>query len=351
MNKKVLDKKDNFAYNSLDSRQQTADSRQQTAISVNCTNSLKGIFAIGVLIHHLYLCSGLFRETVIGSCLQITGVLSVAIFFFISGYGLYSSCHYKGEAYIKSFPKKRIVPFYFLILFYLAIYMLFENFVLKEKITLANVIKSLTFGGGIISNGWYLQVQLLLYLLFFLTFYIIKKNQARITLILCECLLIAILTYAYGYLSTSYETIFAFPMGMIWFEIYPNIKRYFQKKKYMILYISIEFIIFFVCLISSKLLKNIIVALILKMISSVLFTILVATSINLFNVENKITKWLGKYSTEIYIIQGLFLGLFHSEFINISNPYLYALIVTLFVLLSSIILHPITVKIYSIARR
>ena len=44
---------------------------RQTGISSASSNCLKGIFAICVLIHHLYQGSGLLHDTVIGGVLQL----------------------------------------------------------------------------------------------------------------------------------------------------------------------------------------------------------------------------------------------------------------------------------------
>lgn len=54
---------------------------------------------------------------------------------------------------------------------------------------------------------------------------------------------------------------------------------------------------------------------------------------------------------EIYILQGLFLSMFHQPPINIENPYMYVLMVMIFVGIGAVITHPITSRIYSSARR
>lgn len=112
----------------------------------------------------------------------------------------------------------------------------------------------------------------------------------------------------------------------------------------------IDFTLVCIAFVGSYLVDNQVAALILKMVSSVCFAVFVATATHLIHVENRITRWLGKYSTEIYLVQGLFLTLFHSEMINLANPYLYVLLVTVSVLIAAVALHPITRTIYSIAR-
>ena len=62
--------------------------KENKYMSKDYTNCIRGIFAILVVIHHLYQYSGLFNGTYIGVLLQLSGALSVSVFFFFSGYGL-----------------------------------------------------------------------------------------------------------------------------------------------------------------------------------------------------------------------------------------------------------------------
>ena len=190
---------------------------RQAGISSDCSNCLKGIFAICVLIHHLYQHCGLLHQTIIGGCLQAAGYLSVSCFFFLSGYGLYASYMSKGETYINGFLKRKIAPFYCLILFFTVIYFV-EGILTGQTFSAGIMLKSVTFGGTIIGNGWYLQVQLLLYLFFLATFRMVKDGRLRILFIFGECLLFCTCLYALGYSSTWFESVLAFPVGMMWRE-------------------------------------------------------------------------------------------------------------------------------------
>lgn len=99
---------------------------RQTGLSSERSRCLKGIFAICVLIHHLYQHSGLFYNTAFGGVLQAFGYLSVACFFFLSGYGLYASYQIKGVIYIDTFMKRKIVPYYKVLCMFVGIYFLFR---------------------------------------------------------------------------------------------------------------------------------------------------------------------------------------------------------------------------------
>ena len=66
---------------------------------------------------------------------------------------------------------------------------------------------------------------------------------------------------------------------------------------------------------------------------------------------NRVTRVLGKYSMEIYVLQGVFLSLFHKEPFNITNPYIYVVSVIISVYIGAIIVHPMTERIYNNARK
>lgn len=321
-------------------------SDNQSRLSVDCCNCLKGIFSICVLVHHLYQHSGLFRETAVGTCLQALGYLSVACFFFLSGYGLYTSCNRKGEMYVKGFFKKKIMPFYGLIIFLTAIYIA-EGIALGQTYSARVLIQSLTFGGTVIGNGWYLQVQLLLYVCFYLTFRISKSRKWNIIWIYCECSLYCIMMYNLGYSSTWFVTVFAFAAGMTWYKLETLINR---TNRFAAIVSGIAFILFCSAFLGHHFVDSTIVALILMIFAVVSFAVFAATAVNIVPVENRATRWLGKYSLEIYVSQGLFLTFFHSQYINIVNQYIYILAVAVATLGAAVLLHPVVRKIYSIAR-
>lgn len=252
----------------------------------------------------------------------------------------------KGEVYVKGFFKKKIMPFYELIIFLTAIYIA-EGIVLDQTYSASVLIQSLTFGGTVIGNGWYLQVQLLLYVCFYLTFRISKSRKWNFVLIYGWCLLYCILMYSFGQSSTRYESVFAFATGMAWYELEDQIKR---TNKFIVLLGGVEFILFCATFLGHCFVDNTIAALMLKMLSAVLFATFVVTAVNIISVENRATRWLGKYSLEIYVSQGLFLTFFHSQYINIENQYIYILAVAGATLGAAVLLHPVVRKIYSIAR-
>lgn len=94
-------------------------------------DSLKGIFAVIVVIHHLYRRVDILDGTSFTAVFQAIGYLSVAVFFFLTGYGLMVQYEKKGQVYLKDFPKKRIIPFYCNYVLLIVIYAVFRLAIFK----------------------------------------------------------------------------------------------------------------------------------------------------------------------------------------------------------------------------
>lgn len=289
----------------------------------------------------------MLHNTAIGGVLQAFGYLSVACFFFLSGYGLYASYQIKGKQYIKNFLWNKIIPFYVVMCLFIVIYS-GENIIIGQNTSIVTIIKSLTFGGTIIGYGWYLQVQLVLYLFFYITFKY-GKEDSRIVYIIGECMGMCIILYLCGFAPTLYEGIMAFPLGMLWCK-YQNKLYFLRKKRIAFVVTMVVFMVVCTCFVVSRILTNKILSIIWKSMSAVIFPTVVAVSVNWISIENKITRILGKYSMEIYILQGLFLSMFHQSVFNIINPYMYILSVIICVTAGSFIMHAVITKIYSVTR-
>ena len=98
----------------------------------NSTNGLKGLLAIGIVLHHLsqWISSG---ETF--SNFQYMGTYIVSIFFFLSGYGLYTQIKVKPD-YLTNFFRKRLLKILIPFVFISGIYLIYRMAYLKEIINL-----------------------------------------------------------------------------------------------------------------------------------------------------------------------------------------------------------------------
>ncbi|MBR3279802.1 MAG: acyltransferase family protein [Lachnospiraceae bacterium] len=142
--------------------------------SLEVMKSLRGLAAIGVMLHHISQEQFLQQEGVLSGFVN-AGVYFVAIFFFCSGYGLIKSLDSKKD-YLKGFIRKRIVraivvPFYVNVLIYGLL-----MFIVRMPINKTQWITNLLGLTMMNRYAWFPIVLALLYLVFFLCFRFIKKR-------------------------------------------------------------------------------------------------------------------------------------------------------------------------------
>ncbi len=152
----------------------------EDSFSLDVSKSLRGLAAIGVILHHIsqnqtfQIANGQNKPGEL-SIFVNAGFFFVAVFFFCSGYGLIKSLISK-ENYFDGFIKKRIVktlliPFYVNIILY-AIYFV----IIGRKMPVAQWICN--FVGLTLMNGyaWYPIVAIILYFAFYFIFKNIKNK-------------------------------------------------------------------------------------------------------------------------------------------------------------------------------
>lgn len=146
------------------------------ALSLRVSKGLLGFCAVGIMLHHMsqtiYFAG---EDPGILMFMVDIGVCFVGMFFFFSGYGLYSSLCNKPD-YLKGFLRNRLpailVPFYICnFIFILGSYLAGYQFQKGE------LLPYLT--GAILMNSqmWYIVEVLILYLLFFIVFRLIKNRN------------------------------------------------------------------------------------------------------------------------------------------------------------------------------
>lgn len=314
-------------------------------MSKEYTNCLRGIFAILVVIHHLYQYSGLLRGTYIGVILQLFGFVSVAMFFFFSGYGLMLSDSKKD--YIKHFFSKRFLPLYCFYVFLIILYSIW-TLLLEKSVSPTLILQSFLFGRTIVTNGWYLQTTFVAYLLYLLVFKYCKSPKMKTLFFGVGISIYCVICILFDLGINWYQTMPCMVLGMV----YCLRKIYIDKllKKYAWL----VFILFSIAFAISYVLSAISgINVIFDVLYSLFFVCaVVALSYILCNtslIENNFTKLCGKYSLFIYVSHGLFLKLIKLGYIK--NAYVYIFVVLVATIISSIILKKVYAKIVLLIER
>ena len=330
---------------------------ENTYLSRETFNCVKGYLAICVFVHHLFQFTGLFWDTFIGYPLYLLGHFSVVLFLFVSGFGLSSSIIAKSDSYIKTFPRKRLLPFYITYLFFVTLYVVFE-LIMGGKISGTLFLKSLFYGGTYISFGWYFQLTLVLYIVFYFIYRTIHKTLSRLlSLWIFVFMFIGIGFFVYPPEST-YLYVFAFAIGIslaylrdrmtVLISSHPYICSILMTSCYIITTILRVLFLYRNKPKIYEFQKYNFMYLILISISDIFLILMVITCLYLICktiprlVINPISKALGKYSLEMYAMQGLVLRLFNGVF---KNTYVYIGITVCVTIVMAVALQKVIFKI------
>lgn len=279
---------------------------------------LKGYLALVVLIHHTNLFSLLVDGTYLSYIFWISGRWAVYLFAFITGYGLYSSYMGKGDGYIIAFPRKRIASYYITNMIFVLIYVIYY-IVYSSELTVSLLVKSFTFGGTIISFGWYLQFAMFIYLAFWASFRFFKKPWHRSVSVLITSILYTAFVSVIGEVHYVPILFVGYMAGMIISKYKRRIDDVMKSSAVMILVVSvITFILSSVVYVSysvggyviSYMTKEYPVSLIVELseiFMCISFMYLVNGKCDLI-IDNAFSRFLGRESLEIYALQGIVLG-------------------------------------------
>ena len=179
------------------------------------------------------------------------GILAVAFFFFCSGFGLMKR-YMTDDNYIKGFMRRRIftvlVPFFICNYIYLTDALL-NNIVFRKHFGFGEVICSF-FGIFLLNNEMWFAVEIMiLYVVFRLVFAKVKKPVAGMIIMTCVVLVMMTIGLFSGHSETGvmsywfkgewwYNTIFMFPLGMLYAYKEERIGRIIRKASVSIIVAS-----------------------------------------------------------------------------------------------------------------
>ena len=109
--------------------------------------------------------------------------------------------------------KKRVLPIYVINVLLVVIYCV-QKMLLLDGVEIGNVLRTITFGGNVVDNGWYLQVILLFYIVFY---FATKLTPKRVPLfcstivVIFVVVMIALKMPVHWYVSSL-----AYPCGILW---------------------------------------------------------------------------------------------------------------------------------------
>ena len=333
-------------------------------LSLNITKGIQGFAAVAIMMHHLTQTVTQYGEINKGliTIFNEFGVLFAGTFFFLSGYGLFTSMETKPD-YLKHFIRRRlpvvVIPFYIINWIFLILIPLSP-----QKLTLGiNDWISMISGWMLLNKQlWYIVEIVILYIIFYILFRFLKNKNLSYALMGIFTVLITIGSLLLGHDMKTftggawfhgewwYNTTFLFFVGMTFAKFYKPITNFIKKYYIVVLFVGI---VGFLLLFSAYryvagiagyycewpghpgyLEKFMTVGLQLPMVIFYVVTFLIITMKLQF--KNSVLKFLGKISMELYMIHNIFIIIFSCI---IKNDVLFFSAVYVASLVAAVILH------------
>lgn len=315
-------------------------------LSIKSTQAVRGVMAMLVLFYHL--CQKLQGVKVL-FFIDNFGIMCVATFFFLSGYGLQKNYmekpNYRQRILAKRIPAV-LVPFLILNLLYWGYY-----YLTGDPMTLADIMANQAKGVPLVDYSWYMFVILLIYCNYYLSSFLFKPGSWG--MVLYHVLSVAawmLLCEAMGYPFHWYHTVMAFVVGPVWAMAGEKIKERMQQHYWRSLGIAlVVFLGFYAAALKTAGLSEVITPLFWA--SCCAFIPLLLLVLMKFSIGNPILDFWGKISFELYGLQGLFIRLLRSEVCYIENDFLWCAAVIAASMAGGWVLHCLLQKLLTSSKR
>lgn len=253
------------------------------------------------------------------------GQLMVVMFLVYSGYGIMESFKRKRKRYLDDFLKKRVLKT--LVHFDLAVILfMIGAIILGHSYSAKEYILSLTGWLSVGNSNWFIFDIIILYLLSYITLTIVERRglNEKATLWIIYSLSVAFLIIMFFAKKGQFwwfDTILAFPTGMLWSVYREKLETEFSiQRKWLLAFFTVA-ILFAGFYIGGNSYKAI-----FSFAAAPLFGILVVITTMRIKIGNKVLNWLGLNAFSIYILQRLSM-IIAAEYNLNEVPTLFLLIV------------------------
>lgn len=157
---------------------------------------------------------------------DLWGSLCTGVFFFLSGYGMFLSLRRNipvKYSYLRKKLAKLFEPFFFMWLFYLLLMILFD----RNNVTGQLVIDFITISFPLGIDAWFFKVILAFYFFIWLVFKISFSDSKRVFIITFLTIVYFILFRTLGFGPWWINSVFCFPLGMLYAWQYERLAKNF----------------------------------------------------------------------------------------------------------------------------
>ena len=300
----------------------------QDYISVERSNAIKGIFILMIFMSHYagYTTMEGFLDETYWTVRIHFGQGVVAMYMFYSGYGILESIKKKGFDYVAGIPRNRILKVWLSMVTAIIVFLIMDWFI-GYKYSLPHILLATIGYTNVNNSSWYIFAILILYVIAFLGFLIIKKGNTELNRFIGIAILL-VLTAAAEYIQLkmgrepySWNTMCLFPAGMCYSFFREKIEKVVLKN-------SVTYVIAFALVLAAYIYmyyhrsshKGF--AVWLALLTALILLITMKVSF-----KNKILEWCGKNLFWLYILQRLPMKLLDHVGLVASHKYIAFVIV------------------------
>lgn len=266
--------------------------------SKQATVPLRGLLAIGIVLHHLSLrlveaspdCHWIWSQ------FSFWGAPIVAVFFFLSGYGLMVSLITKGQKYLDGFLKKRLLK---IVLPLVLCSIVFE----ATSITLWGQIADFRKDWPFLPNCWFCVTIIIYYIAFYITALLFKSSPIKVAYSMWLFSFVYVFLFkVMDFCNWWYQMVLSINIGMTlaYYETAIRNVLYKYKRAVVLLLFLLTFLSAYWASCSKT--DNFPVGM---MVLSLVVGLLIYSSLCLRPIKsNRLLTFFGRYSFEIYLIHG-----------------------------------------------
>lgn len=266
------------------------------------TTAINGIFVLFVFLRHFSQYITYDEADAIFNYVDVRlGQLIVVTFLFYSGYGIRVSIQKKGIDYVRGFPLKRIFKVWYHFAIVVALFIVVNTIMHQNYDFVKNI---LAFSGwtSIGNSNWYIFTVLFLYISTYIAYSICAERPDKgVFLLILMCMgYYIVLRNVKGFFW--YNTVFSYPMGMLYAQHELKLKSFVQKSKkhYWSLFVGFVMMTAILYYVETKAVHG--KTILYWMLSCGFMAVILLLTMKL-KLNNRALMLLGTYTFEIYILQ------------------------------------------------
>lgn len=295
-------------------------------------NTLRGIFALEIVVGHVIRFDSTFLYP-LGKFM----IISVAFFFFVSAFGMACSFERKPN-YLDGFLIAKPLYLVCLIVF-MYLFNSLVDLLCPMNLGYLDFSQYSFFRVFFEETNWYMMEQSLFYVLFYFVYKYVPRYRVAVIAVFAFVFMTTV--YLCGSSEGWYASSMAFPMGLLFGECFTKIQGNL-KKPYMWAVTVVCAILGLSSLVAGENLLGMVYLRNIMCIAGVLIVFYVATYLH---VGNAVTRWLGKYSTEIYLFQFVYLKIADQVEWDYKIRIIFVVAATL---VTARVMHPIFEQIHNV---